>query len=226
MDWGLEVARGEVQRAAALNRFAFIPTISGDYETVWELGDTYEYPTTAVPMTVTSDAAGTDETVEVTVTGLDSQWRTLTETVVLNASGTATTNGLFLRINSARITNGVAVVGNISITNGGVTYSYIDAEYGKSLSSVYTVPEGYAAYILSGDLSIGKQKEVIAKLMIRQFDGIFTAEGIIGSSGAPYQKEWRIPLYVPAKSDIEVRAKASATTEVASAFEILLVEQD
>lgn len=225
MDWGLDVARGEVQRASGLNRFGFIPTIGTSYVTVWERGGIYAYPATAVAMTVTSSAGATDTGIEIAITGLDSDFKPLKETVTLNGSGTATTTGSFIRINESRVNNGLAVTGNVTIAAGGVTYSYISAEFGKSLSSVYTVPAGYKAYILSASLSIGKQKEVIAKLMIRPFGKVFTVEGIVGSSGSPYHKDWIVPIELPAKTDFEIRAKASATTEVFSDFEILLVEQ-
>lgn len=224
-DFGTSVALGEVQRATGVNRFAFMPTIGSDYETVWEDGDIYAYPSSSVPMTVTSSAGATDETVEITITGLDSDWRQKSETVILNASGTAT-SGNFLRINEARISNGVEATGAITISNGGTTYAKITPEFGKTLSSVYTVPAGYAAYVLSGDLSIAKQKEVITKLMIRQEGGIFVAEGIIGTSGSPFHKEWIVPIALPAKTDVEIRAKAGATTEIAISLDMLLVELD
>ena len=224
--FGLEVARGQVQRASGLSRFAFIPTVGSTYETVWEEGGTYAYPSVAVPLTSTSASGATDAGVEITITGLDSNYRIQSETIVLDGTGAKTTTAPFLRINESRVSNGQALVGDVAITNSGTTYSYISAEFGKSMASMYTVPEGYKAYILSGKVSIAKQKEVVAKLMVRQFGGIFTAEGIVGTSGAPYHKDWIIPIYLPAKTDLEVRAKAGATTEIATSFEILLVEQD
>lgn len=225
MDWGLEVARGEVQRATGLNRWGFIPTVSSNYETVWELGGTYSYPASAAAQTVTSSAAGTDAGAEITITGLDTDYKPLVETVILNASGVAVTTGEFLRINESRVTNGQTLTGNVTVGVGAAVYSYISAEFGKSLSSVYTVPAGYKAYILSGKITIAKQKEVLAKLMVRPLGGIFTAEGIVGTSGAPYHKDWIIPIALEPRTDIEVRAKAGATTEITTGFEILLVEQ-
>lgn len=225
-DLGLEIARGRIQRTSGINRFAFIPTVGTNYETVWENGGTYAYPPSALAMTATSAAGASDAGVEITIIGLDANWRIQSETVTLNASGTATTIGTFIRINEVRVSNGQAPTGKISVTNSGITYAAISTEFGKSLSSVYTVPAGYKAYIVNGNLTIAKQKEVIAKLMVRPNGGIFTAEGIIGSSGAPFSKQWIVPIELPAKTDIEVRAKAGATTELSTAFEIILVEID
>ena len=224
LNTGLAIALGEYRDTSALNRFGFIPTVGTAYETVWENGGTYAYPSSAVAMTATSASGASDEDVEVTITGLDANWETQSETITLNASGTATTTATFIRINEARVTNGQSPVGKISITYDGTTYAAIDVSFGKSLSSVYTVPVGYTAYVVSGALSIAKQKEVIAKLMVRLFGGIFIAEGIIGTSGAPYHKDWVVPIKLPAKTDIEIRAKAGATTEIATVFEIILVE--
>lgn len=225
MDWGLDVARNRVQRTQGINRFAFIPTISSSYETVWELGSTYVYPSTALAMTLTSSSGASDSGLELTVTGLDTNWRIATETVTLNGSGVATTTQTFLRINETRVSNGQSPVGNVTVSNGGVNYSYASAEFSKSFSSVYSVPLGYDAYILTGKISIAKQKEVLAKIMIRPFGGIFVAEGLVGTNGAPFTKDWIIPIHLPEKTDIEMRAKAGATTEIATSFEILLVEQ-
>lgn len=221
---GLGIASNEISNARGISQFGFIPTIGSTYETVWNEGGTYAYPSTAVAMTATSSEAGTDENVEVTIYGLDENWAEVQQTLTLNASGTATSTQTFLRINSARISNGQDAVGNIEITNGATTYAYINSQFGKSLSSVYSVPAGYKAYIVSGAISLAKQKEVIAKFMVRQFGGIFIAEGIIGSSGAPFQKDWIVPVVVNEKSDIEVRAKAGATTEISTVFEIVLVD--
>jgi hypothetical protein len=225
MDWGLAVARGEVQRAQGINRWGFNPLVRTTYETVWELGGIYEYPSTAVAMTLASDEGAADESVEITVTGLDSDWKLLSETVTLDASGEAVTTELFLRINEVRVSNGLELTGNVTVSNGGTNYGYIDAQFGKSISSVYSVPVGYDAYILNGKVTVSKQRELLAKLMVRPFGKIFTAEGIVGSSGSPYSKEWTIPIYLAPKTDIEVRALANSATEMTTAFEILLVEQ-
>jgi hypothetical protein len=42
-------------------------------------------------------------------------------------------------------------VGNITVANGGTTYGYITASYGKSQAAVYTVPNGYNLYLYQID---------------------------------------------------------------------------
>lgn len=208
----------------AVNHFGYIPTVGSTFETVWEGGGTYAYPTTAVPLTATSLSGATDSGVEITISGLDANWEIQSETIILDASGTKTTTATFIRVNEARISNGQDAVGRINITNGASTYSIILAGFGKSLNSFYSIPVGYTAYMVSGTLSVAKDKDVLSKLMVRQFGGIFVAEGIIGSFGTPYTKDWVVPVQIPAKSDIEIRAKAGATTEIGTNLEIILVK--
>lgn len=222
-DISLEIARGRVPDVSAIDKFGMNASVGSSFEPITDLG-IQNYPASALAMTVTSAGGATDENVEVTVVGLDENWEDVSQSVTLNASGTATTTQTFRRVFRAYVSNGQAATGAVTISNGGTNYAQIGVDYQQTLMCVYTVPAGKKGYLLSGNLSSQKDKDITAKLMIRQEGGVFQTKGIVLTPGTPFQRTWNIPPEVPAKADIEIRAKAGATGPVAAGFEIILVD--
>lgn len=218
-----EIARGRVTDTTAIDKFGMNSAVGSTFEPITDLG-TQLYPSSAVAMTLTSSEAGTDSGVEVTIEGLDANWEPASATVTLTAVGTATTTQTFLRVFRAYVSNGQAAQGDITISNGANNYAKILADYQQTLMAVYTIPQGKVGYILSGNLSSQKDKDLTAKLMIRLEGGVFQTKGIVLTPGTPFHRTWNIPPQVPARSDIEIRAKAGATGPVAAGFEIILVD--
>lgn len=156
-DWATQVGRGKVTGASVFNLFSFAPAQSTTQRTIWELGGTTEYvfPASALTMTVVSSSATDTGNAQVTITGLDSSYNVITDTLTLNGVTPVSTTKTFLRINSVVMsrpaTGQTSNVGNITVANGGVTYGYITAAYGKSQAAVYTVPNGYNLYLYQID---------------------------------------------------------------------------
>ena len=61
--------------------------------------------------------------------------------------------------------------------------------------------------------------------MIRASGGVLRANGIVSTFGVPFQRVWQLPPVLNEKTDIEIRAKAGATTSIAAGFEILLEDK-
>jgi hypothetical protein len=147
-DWNLQVGRGKVDGATLVNVQGYNAAMPTSFRAAWELANTvaYVYPTALTTMSFTSSSA---ETLTMRVDGLDASYAIKTATVTFTASTTGVvTSGTadFFRINRMTITSGTSA-GNISATNGGVTYSYIGAGAGISQASLYTVPAGYTFYL-------------------------------------------------------------------------------
>jgi len=220
---GYAIALGEFNDTNSIDKFGLNSSVGSSYETIWDAGAIYAYPSSAVPMTITSAGGATDEGVEVTVVGLDSTYAEKTETVTLDATGVATT-GNFLRVFRAYTSNGQDATGTVTIANGGVTYAQFSVEMQQTLMAVYTIPAGKVGYLVSGNLSSQKDKDITAKLMMREQGGVMRTKGLVLTPGTPFQRTWAIPQRIPAKTDIEIRAKAGATGPVAAGFEIVLVD--
>jgi hypothetical protein len=108
-------------------------------------------------MTITGTSG---DTATILVSGLDANYNTISELVVLNgATGVPTVNKYF-RINNISVAVGSATnpAGVVTCTNGGVTYAQISStQYGALLTNlacigssqmaVYTVPAGKTLYL-------------------------------------------------------------------------------
>ena len=221
--YGVSVARGDFPQLSRWEAVGYNADIGTSFETIWDGSNTYTYPASAVAMTATSQAGtpSTDNGVQITIVGLDANYDELVETVTLAGAGTATTNGEFLRINRAYVSNGSEPTDDIHITNGAVKYAQITYPYNTTQMAVYTVPRNKRAYLVYASISLEKQKEVVAKFITRQQNGVFITGGIIGTTGS-YQRDWVLPNIIPQKTDIEIRALAGATTAISASMQILL----
>jgi len=221
-DIGWGVALNEFDDCSAIDKFGYNADIGTAYETVWDGGGVYAYPGSALAMTATSASGATDNGVTILIEGLDTNYDVLTETVTLAGSGTATTSGEFLRVYRAYVTGATAPAGNITIANGGTTYAQITSPYNQTLMAVYTIPRKKKGWLVAGNISTEKQKEVRGRILTRQPGGVFLTKGIIGTFGVPFQRKWVVPQAIPEKTDVEIQAYAGSNTSIAAGFEIIL----
>ena len=164
--WEMQVARGKVADVSQVNIFAFSDSVKTTLYTLWELTGTtqYAFPASAVTMTLASTSASDNTRATILVSGLNSTWDAITETVTLNGTSNVTTTNQFLRINNMIMTSTgtgqTTNVGIITAKNGGITYSQISAGIGRSQAAVYSVPNGYTMYLgsinaFNGDAAAG-----------------------------------------------------------------------
>lgn len=223
--YGIAVARGDVPKMSSIDKFGKLPSSTSAHQTVWDGGGVYAYPSSAVVMTATSASGSDDNGVEVTIIGLDTNYESLSETVTLAGAGTATTTGEFLRVFRAFVSGSQATTDDIAVQNTGVTYAAIQEEYQQTLMAVYTIPKGKRGYLVAANISMEKEKEVEALLKVRVEGGVFRTKGLIATFATPFQRVWQIPPVFDEKTDIEIRAKAGATTAISAGFEILLEDK-
>ena len=226
----LQVSRGLVPGHKRVFKFGYNGEIQNVEETIWDVGGLYVYPSSAVTMTATSASGATDENVQVTIEGLDTNYAELSETVTLNASGTATTTGSFLRVYRAFVASGTASAGNITITNGGTTYAYVTTADQQTLMSLWTVPAGYTAYLFQIDataFTVQNNKVATIRMLTREFNGVFRTQNKFDLFEGSYHQDIICPQPIPEKTDIEFRAIAdssNADLRVAATFDIIYIE--
>jgi hypothetical protein len=237
----LQVARGQVDGHTPVFVSGFNATVGTSYETVWSESTVYAYPASAVAMKVSSSdandtAAGTGART-VTVYGLDGSYNQINETVSLNGQTAVTTTATFLRVLHLMVNtagSGGAAAGNIYVGVGSVTtgkpatvYGVYTAD-GGATACIYTVPAGYTGYIFdflcsSGVTSANAYTNI--GLYSRPLGGVFdnTIQGRCANGGA-----FTIPLNYPVgfteKTDIEVRASATASSNVTANFSIVIIK--
>ena len=156
----INIARGATTGYSYINKFGYRTDTGGDsnYHSVTSQG-AYTFPTTASTAAVTSSNTGEDNGGTVLVTGLDSNYDEVEETITIGQTGSVS----FFRINRARMveagTGNNVNEGNISITVGGQTAGYIPAEFGQTNQAVYTVPAGHNAYIFQIDGGVDEKEK-------------------------------------------------------------------
>jgi hypothetical protein len=225
----LQVSRGQIAYHTPLFKYGYNPLIINANETVWDVGGLYSYPSSAVAMTATSASGATDSGVQVLISGLDANYEELEEEVTLNASGTATTTGLFLRVFRAYVSGATAPAGNVDITNSGTTYARVTAGENQTLMAVYTVPVGQTLYVTQGVATHGTDTSgayMTVRFMVRRPGGVFRTQVKVDLVGSEILFPFTQPLKVPEKSDVEVRAICSKNQNnaISAVFEGILIK--
>jgi len=228
----LQVSRGQIPGHYRIHKFGFNPLINETEETIWDAGGIYTYPSSAVKMTATSAQGADDEDVQVTIQGLDADYNQLSETITLDGTGVAETNGFFLRVFRAFIEGSQEPSGTINITNSSVTYARITAGENQTLMTVWTVPAGYTAYLLQKDvtcLTEANNKFGTLKLISRKLGGVFRTHDKFSLENAHTEIAYSTPLPFVEKTDIEVRAVGSSSNaglHVSASLDIIYIENE
>jgi hypothetical protein len=223
LSYGISVQKGIVDNFSGIQKFGYNASVGSSFETIWTAGtDLYVYPTTATTAVATSSSTD-DNGSTVHVFGLDENFDLADEVITVGGSASTTT---FIRMHRAFVASantGVVNVGNITVTVDSKTVAYISAGYGQTLQSIYTIPRNYRGYLLSFDIGNSKDQELEAKIMARPINGnTFQTKAFQTIRGGAFRKEYLIPEVFTEKTDIEMRAKASATSSVSGGFELLL----
>jgi hypothetical protein len=204
-----DVAKGNMFDTSPLNVFGYNQTIGTVFETVWDDGGSYVYPTSALIMDVVSTSAS--DTMDLFIDGLDINYNQITETVTLTGTSAVTTTTAFYRINRATILAG-SNVGNISISNGGTNYAFIGAGIGSTQACIYTVPAGHSAYFVRFDIisaTANQNKYVTFRNVLTTNTGriLRVGEGTMAINQVSLDRQ--VPFKIAEKTDFHFEAKSS-----------------
>lgn len=221
-----DVAKGNIWDSKALNIFGFNRTVGTAFETLWDDGGNYVFPSSALVMSAVSSSAS--DTMNLLISGLDANYNEITETVTLAGTSAVQTTLSFLRINSAVILSG-SNVGNISISNGGTNYAYISATLGTTQACIYTVPAGHSVYLFRIDCTSGTnngQKYLTIRNLVCNDSGrkLRVSEATFSTSQVSFDRQ--VPFKIEEKTDFSFEAKSSASENEVSIFiEAILVRE-
>jgi hypothetical protein len=233
----LAVQQGKVPGYTMVNKFGYNSTIgSGSFETIWETGNNYPWQSSAVTVDIVSDDAN-DDVVEagartLRIQGLDSSYAFAEETVDMEGTTTVTTTQTFLRV----FRMSVETAGTSGNNEGTITATYtggsdvaatITAGNGQTLMCLYTIPANYTGYLLSMNISSGKDQEMEFKFIQRDnsvTDGAFQTKQFLDVRGGQTTVIFNAINMIPEKSDIYVSGKANSTSSASASFDLLLVQ--
>jgi hypothetical protein len=228
MLFGVSIQRGDINNFSGIQKFGYNSSVGTSFETIWDGGGDYTFITSAGTATATSSNTGADNTGTVEIQGLDSNYDLATETLTIGGSASSTS---FIRVFRAKMINantGDANVGTITITVSSTTVAQIQPTYGQTLMSVYTVPRKCQAYLVQMDIGSSKDLENEIILRIKGIDNgnSWNTRSFITTRGGFVEKNFAVPEIIQPKTDIEMRAKSSATSSISSGFELILEKID
>lgn len=170
----------------------------------------------------------------VTIEGLDSNYDILIETVTLHASNTAipvSTVNNFYRTNKMYLTgnntNNLPHDYNIELRYGsssGTLVGKMIAPWGRGQNCFYTVPRGYEGFVLSINGNSGKMDEITSSLWFHPYGGTWTLQKSFKFISGTFDHNFRTPLRISEKSDVEIRAFALVeSSRIGTEFQMLVL---
>ena len=230
-DEGIHIARGAIFDVSHINKFGYNSSVGSSYEIVTDLG-TNNLPTSAAVVSVLSASSADDEgstgAEKVEIQGLDADYNLQTEVVTMNGTSAVTTTNTFIRVFRMRVTqagSGGVNAGNITASISSSDVARILANQGQTLMAVYTVPKGKRAYLLKFQGSLSKNQEANFQLRARESGGAWNVKGLWGTFAETVNYEYPVPLEFDEKTDIQIRCKAGATSEMGAIFDLVLMDK-
>lgn len=230
-EFALQIARGHISNHSFNHKFGAVPAMSTSVTgTIWDVSDTiYPWSAWATAGTVDIPAVNaSDNNKQITIQGLDADYNFQEETITLSSSVTVTSTKSFIRLNRGFIVDGSTNVGDVNVTKGATTVLRVRAGKGQTLMAVYTVPADKTAYLMQGVCSIQKGGDATGDMFVRYFGQSSFRVGHsfeVQGEGGPYVYKFSVPIRIPEKSDIDVRAHVrSNNARVTAAFDLILID--
>jgi len=227
MPFGLGVQKGLVNNFSGVHKFGLNTAVGTSFETIWDGNNTYTYPSSSGTATATSSDTD-DNTGTVEIQGLDSNYDLASETLTIGGSAGSVN---FIRVFRAIIktaNTGNANVGTITITVSSTTVAQIRAGYGQTLMCVYTIPRKFNGFLMQIDVGSSKDLENEIRFIVKDISNgnVWNTKAFITTRGGFVEKNYVVPVTIPEKTDIELIAKASATSSISGGFELILEKVD
>ena len=246
-DLMLDIPAGNKPNHSAVNKFGGGIDATADTATdVWDGGvadPIYPYPATAL---ITDLAQVADQVAlrgaTINVQGLDASWNLVSQDITLHATDTSTPvvftaqGGVaLLRVFRMKVMADVVATSDIyaQATLGGQIYAIITTGFNQTLMALYTVPNGYTAYMTSLYASVTSEPpktpaSTEVKLFVRDNDvpiefQLKFATGIPEQGGAEHHHF--APYYkFTQKSDIKIQMECiDQIGHIHAGFDLILV---
>ena len=228
MPYTYDIAEGNVADHSAFRSFGYNGVVGLTWETVHAASDLRNYLASAERLQITSGAAADDGAPAgngartVTVSGLDAEYNAISETVTMNGVADVQTAASFLRVTGLTVATAGSTgynEGAITASNnaGGIVLEQIDIQKNASLSACYTVANGYTAYVVQAMATESSSKGCEFGFWVRTFGGLWMMKRTIVLYDSSIVLSMLLPMKIPQKADVEIRAKALQAGAVVTA---------
>ena len=237
---GAAVTEAEVLNAYLIDKSGATSTLGttpATMTTVWSYNGLFPWTTFAGSgdklyiKSLTDDPKVRNKSIK--IEGLDSNYNILIEEVAFgsNTSVAVSTTNNFYRINRIYLTgnntNNLPQTYDIEVRYGstsGTIVSYLTAPWARGQNCFYTVPAGYEAFLLSMNGNSGKDNEITSSLWVRTFNGTWELKKSFKFISGLFDHNFRTPLRIPEKSDVEIRAFALVeSSSIGTEFQLLVL---
>ena len=229
-----QIGLGEVSGATFIHKFGAVPEMSNNTSgSVWDVSDTfYPWSSWTTPSTVLVDRASTsDANKQIRIEGLDQNYELVSDTVTLTTATGNSSTVSFSRVYRAYVIGASSEnVGDIDIRVSSTVVARINEGKGQTLMAIYTVPANHTAYLMQGTATCEYGSDFSGDMYVRYFgsDAFRIGHAFeVSGAGGQYFYKFTVPIAIPEKSDIDVRATTrSNNARATAAFDIILVEND
>lgn len=235
-DEKLSIARGLVRDTSFIHKFGAVPSMSnGGTGTIWDKSNTvYPWSTWDTPgvLTVLTTAVNgstvtTDSGLTITITGLDVNYNEVTEVITVSGS-TGTGTQVFARV--YRAFTSATNTAEFRVSRNSTEVLRINIGKAQTLMAIYTVPAGYSGYLMKGTASIQSSGDATCNMFVR-FGGVgafrIGHSFEVSGAGGQYTYDFTVPIKLPEKTDIDVRADVRTNnSRVTAAFDIILLKNN
>lgn len=208
-------------------------------EDVWSYGGIYTFITSPIPLFISS--SDNTDTQIITVSGLDENWLTQTQTVTLSGQTKTPIAGTWMRIDRAFNSDSTEFAGRVYIYNdttpvaGVPSASFvrgvIEPDVQQTQMALYTIPNnvnGYIPTIIANIYNAGNaDSSALIQMRVRFEGGVFRdifrlSLNTTGSSTNTYS--FLFPIKFPPKTDIIFRVIEVSKNDTAVSINFQIVE--
>jgi len=237
----LEISKGNVPGHLRVHKFGHNEALSTNFETIWSGSVIYTYPAAATIMNISSsdvdDLAGDTGAWNVTIYGLDAGYDFINETLQLNGQNPVSTTLQYLRVyrmvtrksGATGYNEGIIYLGTGAVVAGAPAnkYSIIDANYGQTMQTMFTIPDGYTGYLTRIGITCYTANKAFEVYMRTRpvNESWLRKEEYHMTSGQGLEHPLTPPIPIPSRTDVEFMGKVDVSGGVSEVnYDLILVE--
>ena len=214
---GEVIAEGNLAGHTALGKYGHNTDVGTSWETVYHGSNLKTHLASAERLQIASDDVDDDGSPlgngarTVLVSGQGDDRVVISETVVMNGTTNVLTDASFIRPSLSIVTAGDSQTneGTITASNNAddTVLAQIEPGEGESHCACYSVPAGHTAYVDMVIISEVSTKGSEFGVFVRPFGGLWKMKTGIALIDSAIPVKRSIPLPLPEKTDMEIRAK-------------------